>query len=191
MKIFKQITNGLPRVISYVILYSPLIVVVALLSSIIPTLYYSFIVIGSLVVLLLNLSLIDTLISHHFMNKPTERTLGNIKIDEFVPYKMMGIPYKIDVPCASYTDNNNQNHSLWINSKNINTKHLKQNQQIELIYSADQPVIAQVAVDWDITQKKHMAENIAHLVLLSVFTIGINWGFIELIGLLGEFAAQF
>jgi len=131
------------------------------------------------------------LISHHYMSKSTERILGNINIDEFAPYKILGIPYKINVPCASYTDNSNQDHSLWINSKNINTKNLKQDQQIELIYSSDQPIIAQVAVDWDITQKKHMAENIAQLVLLTVFTIGVNWGFISLIGMLGEIAAQF
>ncbi len=191
MKIFKQITNGLPRVISYIIFYSPLIIVVGLLAGIIPTLYYSFIIIGLLVVLLLDLSLIDMLISHHYMSKSTERILGNVDIDAFAPYKALGIPYKIKVPCANYTDSNNQDHSLWINSKNINTKNLKQDQKIELIYSSGQPIIAQLAVDWDITQKKHMAENIAQLVLLTIFTIGSNWGFLFLIDRFGELAAQF
>ncbi|VAW74615.1 hypothetical protein MNBD_GAMMA12-3516 [hydrothermal vent metagenome] len=191
MKIFKQITNGLPRVISYIVFYSPLIVIIGLLSNMIPTLYYSFILVGSLVVIMLNLSLLDLIISHHFMNKSIERTLGKITIDEFIPYKIIGIPLKIASPCASYTDNDNQHHSLWINSKYINTKNLKQDQQIELIYSTKLPIIAQISVEWDITQKKHMAENIAHLVLFSIFIIAINWGFIQLISFLGTVIGEF
>lgn len=190
MKTFKYITNGLPRLISYVIFYSPLIIIVALLSDVVQTAFYSFIIIGTLVVLLLDLSFIDLLISHHFMTKSTERTLGKVDIGHFSPYEVMGIPYKIKVPSAIYTDHNNHTHSLWINSKHINTKNLKQDQQIELIYSSSKPVIAQVAVDWDITQKKHMAENIAQLVLLSVFTIVVNWGFIYLIEFISKMIDQ-
>jgi len=186
MKIFKYITNGLPRLISYAIFYSPLIIIIGLFTSLLLTTFYSFVIFGSLLALLLDLSLLDMLISHHYMNKSTERTLATIEIGKFYPYEVIGIPYSLNIPCANYSDTNQQTHSLLINSRNINTKNLKQDQQIELVYSNSQPLIAQIAVDWDINQKKHMAENIAQLVLFGVFTITVNWGFILLVAFLNE-----
>ena len=191
MKQFKQIIYWLPRVISYIIFYSPLIVIVALLSEVLPTLFYSFAVIGGLVVLLLNIGFVDMLISHHFLNKATERTLGTVQFDEFAPYKPLGIPYSINAPCASYTDQHQQEHLLWINSKNINTKNLKPGQQLELIYSGTQPAVAQLAIDWDIAQRKHMAENVAFLVLYLVFIVGVNWGFLQLASSFSDIAFSF